>query len=177
MLGEGLRGMLGLALPFRSVPPAARIPDLETALKGRRCDRAKLRAGVEAAEKARKPLHDAVMDACGWPAIPYDGELLMQHQDALLLGGKVQAAPGFADHVTFADPALCRSCTKHTCIEICSAQALMPSDEPGGVPKFDREKCVHCGGCIWNCACLVPGTDHGNIVFKAGAGGLHSNEN
>ena len=37
--------------------------------------------------------------------------------------------------------------------------------------------CVHCGGCIWNCACLVPGTDHGNIVFKAGAGGLHSNEN
>lgn len=177
MLGEGLRGMLGLALPFRSVPPAARIPDLETALKGRRCDRAKLRAGVEAAEKARKPLHDAVMDACGWPAIPYDGELLMQHQDALLLGGKVQAAPGFADHVTFEDPALCRSCTKHTCIEICSAQALMPSDEPGGVPKFDREKCVHCGGCIWNCACLVPGTDHGNIVFKAGAGGLHSNEN
>lgn len=177
MLGEGLRGMLGFALPFRSVPPAARIPDLETALKGRRCDRAKLRAGVEAAEKARKPLHDAVMDACGWPAIPYDGELLMQHQDALLLGGKVQAAPGFADHVTFEDPALCRSCTKHTCIEICSAQALMPSDEPGGVPKFDREKCVHCGGCIWNCACLVPGTDHGNIVFKAGAGGLHSNEN
>lgn len=177
MLGEGLRGMLGFALPFRSVPPAARIPDLETALKGRRCDRAKLRAGVEAAEKARKPLHDAVMDACGWPAIPYDGELLMQHQDALLLGGKVQAAPGFADHVTFVDPALCRSCTKHTCIEICSAQALMPSDEPGGVPKFDREKCVHCGGCIWNCACLVPGTDHGNIVFKAGAGGLHSNEN
>ena len=53
----------------------------------------------------------------------------------------------------------------------------MHSDEPGGVPKFDREKCVHCGACIWNCACLVPGTDHGNNVFKAGSGGLHSNEN
>ncbi|MGN0853458.1 MAG: 4Fe-4S ferredoxin [Kiritimatiellia bacterium] len=177
MLGEGLRGMLGLALPFKSVPPASRIPDLATAVKGRRCDRAKLREGIAAAEKARKPLHDAVMDACGWPAIPFDGELLMQHQDALLLGGKVQAAPGFADHVTFEDPALCASCTKHTCIEICSAQALMPSDEPGQTPKFDREKCVHCGACIWNCACLVPGTDRGNIVFKAGSGGLHSNEN
>ena len=77
----------------------------------------------------------------------------------------------------YTDPELFKTCTKHTCIEVCSAQALMPSDEPGGVPKFDREKCVHCGGCIWNCARLVPGTDHGNIVFKAGSGGLHSNEN
>ena len=177
MMGEGLRGLLGIALPFKSVPPAGRVPDLETAMKGRRCDAEKLREGVAAAEKARKPLHDAVMDACGWPAIPYDGELLMQHQDALLLGGKVQAAPGFADHVTFEDPSLCATCTKHTCIEICSAQALMPSDEPGQAPKFDREKCVHCGACIWNCARLVPGTDRGNIVFKAGSGGLHSNEN
>lgn len=177
MVGEGMRGMLGLALPFKSVPPASRVPDLETALKDRRVDRAKLKEGLEAAEKARKPLHDAVMDACGWPEIPYDGELLMQHQDALLVGGKVQAAPGFADHVSFEDPSLCASCEKHTCIEVCSAQALMPGDEPGTPPKFDREKCVHCGGCIWNCARLVPGTDHGNIVFKAGSGGLHSNEN
>ena len=53
------------------------------------------------------------MDACGWPAIPFDGELLMLHQDALLKGGKVQAAPGFADHVTFEDPSLCADCEKH----------------------------------------------------------------
>ena len=177
MVGEGMRGMLGIALPFKSVPPATRVPELKDAVKGRIKDNAAFEAAVAEAEKARKPLHDAVMDACGWPAIPYDGELLVLHQDALLLGGKVQAAPGFADHVTFADPELCKTCTKHTCIEVCSAQALMPSDEPGGVPKFDREKCVHCGGCIWNCARLVPGTDHGNIVFKAGSGGLHSNEN
>ena len=37
--------------------------------------------------------------------------------------------------------------------------------------------CIHCGACIWNCARLVPGTDHGNVVFSAGSGGLHSNEN
>ena len=177
MVGEGLRGMLGIALPFKSVPPAKRVPTLDKALKGRKVDAAKLREGVDAARKARKPIHDAVMDACGWPAIKYDGELLMLHQDALLLGGKVQAAPGFADHVTFEDPSLCADCEKQTCVEICSAQALMPSEEPGGVPKFDREKCVHCGACIWNCARLVTGTDRGNIVFKAGSGGLHSNEN
>lgn len=177
MAGEGLRGVFGIALPFKSVPPATRIPELEEAVKGRTCDLEKLRAGVEAARKAAKPLHDAVMDACGWPAIPYDGELLMQHQDALLVGGKVQAAPGFADHVRFADPALCAKCTKRTCIEICSAQALMPSETDGGTPKFDREKCVHCGACIWNCAMLQSGTDQGNIIFAAGSGGLHSNEN
>ena len=36
------------------------------------------------------------------------------------------------------------------CIEMCSGQALTPG--PSGVPAFDREKCVHCGACIWNCA-------------------------
>ncbi|MBQ4198746.1 MAG: 4Fe-4S ferredoxin [Kiritimatiellae bacterium] len=177
LLGEGLRGMCGIALPFKSVPPASRTPELEVALKGRKFDAAKLEKGVADAEKARKPIHDAVMDACGWPQIQYDGELLMQHQDALLLGGKVQAAPGFADHVSFADPSLCAKCTKHTCWEICSAQAIMPPDESGGTPKFDREKCIHCGACIWNCAMLRSGTDKGNIVFEAGSGGLHSNEN
>ena len=32
---------------------------------------------------------------------PIDGQLLVSHQDALLLGGKVQAPPGYADHVVF----------------------------------------------------------------------------
>ena len=146
-------------------------------MQGRKCDREALAKGVSEAKKVRKPLHDAVMDACGWPEIPYDGKLLLLHQDALLIGGKVQAAPGFADHVRFADPDLCRKCTKQTCIEICSAQALMPADDDGEPPKFDREKCVHCGACIWNCAMLQPGTDKSNVVFTAGSGGLHSNEN
>jgi len=177
MVGEGLCGFTGLSLPFKSVPPATRIPDLETAVKGRVKDKAKFEAAVAAAKKAGQPLHDAVMDACGWPPIPFDGKLLMSHQDVLLMGGKVQAAPGFADHVSFADPSLCATCTKMTCVEICSAQALMPPENPGETPKFDREKCVHCGGCIWNCARLLPGTTKSNIVFTAGSGGLHSNEN
>ncbi len=40
------------------------------------------------------------MERVGWPEIVYDGQLLMSHQDALLLGGKVQGAAGFADHVS-----------------------------------------------------------------------------
>ncbi len=114
--------------------------------------------------------HDALMERCGWPPIPYDGQLLVSHQDALLMGGKVQAAPGYADHVRFIDPAVCERCGAKLCVEICSAQAIAPGE--GGVPAFDREKCVHCGACLWNCT--QPRT---NIAFSAGAGGLHSAEN
>jgi electron-transferring-flavoprotein dehydrogenase len=47
-----------------------------------------------------------------------------------------------------------------------------------GVPAFDREKCIHCGACLWNCAQPhphLPGRT--NLAFRAGAGGLHSAEN
>ena len=112
--------------------------------------------------------HDALMDRTGWPSIPYDGQLLITHQDALLIGGKVQAPAGFADHVSFRRPDLCERCATGLCVEMCSGQALVPS--PLGVPDFDCEKCVHCGACLWNCP-------EDNIVFRAGAGGLHSPEN
>jgi len=117
------------------------------------------------------------MQRCGWPAIPFDGQLLVSHQDALLMGGKVQAPPGYADHVVFLYPELCEQCGTKICIELCSGQAIAPG-EKGGVPAFDREKCVHCGACYWNCAHPVPGnTDKMNIAFRAGTGGLHSAEN
>jgi len=62
-------------------------------------------------------LHAALMERCGWPAICYDGQLLVSHQDALLLGGKVQAPPGYADHVVFLYPELCERCGTKICIE------------------------------------------------------------
>ena len=117
------------------------------------------------------------MDRAGWPKIPYDGKLLVSHQDALLMGGKVQAPAGCADHVTFLHPHLCEQCATKVCIELCSGQAITPG-EGGGVPQFDREKCVHCGACLWNCAKAREGdSERTNIDFGAGAGGLHSAEN
>ena len=62
--------------------------------------------------------------ARGWPAIPFDGHLLVTHQDALLMGGKVQAPPGFADHVAFRDPDCLRRVRDKTCIAMCSGQAI-----------------------------------------------------
>ena len=112
--------------------------------------------------------HDALMDACGWPAVPFDGEFLVTHQDALLVGGKVQATAGCADHVQFREPDLCEACAGKLCIEMCSGQAITPGSD--GVPAFDREKCIYCGACLWNCP-------NGAIAFHAGAGGLHSSEN
>jgi electron-transferring-flavoprotein dehydrogenase len=61
-------------------------------------------------------------------------------------------------------------------IEICSGQAITPG--PSGAPLFDREKCVHCGACLRSCPTQFDDDPpRGNITFRAGAGGLHSNEN
>jgi electron-transferring-flavoprotein dehydrogenase len=122
-------------------------------------------------------LADGVMDLMGWPTVPLDGQLLVSHQDALLMGGKVQAAPGFADHVVMLDHQLCLGCSPQLCVEICSGQAITAS-EGGGVPQFDREKCVHCGACQWNCSRPRRGDgERTNLDFRAGAGGFHSAEN
>ena len=116
------------------------------------------------------------MRKIGWPEIPLDGKLLVSHQDALLMGGKVQAPPGFPDHVVFLKPGACNLCERKVCVDMCSGQALAIADH-GGV-SFDREKCVHCGACLWNCSELVENlTGRTNLDFRAGAGGLHSAEN
>ncbi len=121
-----------------------------------------------------RPMHDAILNARGWPEIPFDGRLLLTQQDALLIGGKVQAGAGFADHVVFRDRSLCAACEAKTCASMCSGQAITVGAD--GLPKFEREKCVHCGACLWNCA-QSPDGERGNIEFRAGAGGLHSAEN
>ncbi len=132
---------------------------------------------IAAAEKecqtGAKSLHDALMDRCGWPPIAHDGALLVSHQDVLLMGGKVQASAGYADHVLFRDAEVCGRCGTKLCAEMCSGQAITRSLE--GAPNFDREKCVFCGACLWNCPELVEGKP--NLEFRAGAGGLHSAEN
>ena len=178
MLGTGMTGMTNgtLNVSVESVPPSQRMPTLDSYYEGRVAPE-RLAEAVANCAKARQPLHDTLMRLAGWPEIPFDGTLLMSHQDVLLKGGKVQAAAGFADHVTFVDPALCATCRERTCIEICSAQALMPGEE-GAPPEFDREKCVHCGACIWSCSKALPhDPERANIEFGAGSGGLHSNEN
>ena len=121
-----------------------------------------------------RPLHDALLSARGWPEIDFDGRLLVTQQDALLMGGKVQAMPGFADHVVFRNAGLCIACEEKTCIAMCSGQAITLGAD--GVPSFEREKCVHCGACLWNCG-HSPDGEHSNIAFSAGSGGLHSAEN
>ncbi len=178
LIGMGLCGLTKGALcwPADSKPTWKRIPRIEDYYCGRIPAAEIERIRREATAKGLA-LHDALMDRAGWPAIAYDGELLVSHQDALLLGGKVQAAPGFADHVVFDDPEVCRACREKTCIEACSGQAITTNPDDG-VPLFDREKCVHCGACLWNCSKpSLADPERTNILFKAAAGGLHSAEN
>jgi electron-transferring-flavoprotein dehydrogenase len=177
LLGMALAGFSGgrLPLPAKPQPPYQRLPSIEDYFRGR-IDPAEISRLRQSCAAQGISLHDALMERCGWPAIPHDGKLLVSHQDALLMGGKVQAAAGYRDHVEFVYPHLCQQCGTRLCIEVCSGQALSPG--PEGVPAFDREKCVHCGACFWNCSQARPNDPQKtNLVFRAGAGGLHSAEN
>jgi electron-transferring-flavoprotein dehydrogenase len=177
LIGMGVSGLTGGILNLGPEPkrPRERIPSLE--------DYYKEKISPEEIQDIRKQcnaagtsIHNALMERAGWPQIPYDGKLLVSHQDALLVGGKVQAPPSYPDHVVFLYPSLCHQCKNKLCIEVCSGQAISPGHK--GVPQFDKEKCVHCGACVWNCTMAPAGNPEGsNVEFRAGPGGLHSAEN
>ncbi len=178
LIGMGLTGLTNGKLNIGGEIKRAyeRLPSLEDYCAGKLSPQKVAQLREEAIAKG-EPLADIIMDAFGWPRIELDGQLLISHQDALLMGGKVQAPSGFADHVVMVDPAVCDGCYPQLCVEICSAQAITPT-EGGGAPQFDREKCVHCGACQWNCSRPRKGDPElTNIDFRGGAGGLHSAEN
>jgi electron-transferring-flavoprotein dehydrogenase len=172
MIGMALAGLTGGRLALKGkIPPAHQ--QIKPFSPGS-FDGLKLKEAVALSLEDGRSLHDALLTARGWPEIPLDGRLLLSHQDALLLGGKVQAMPGFADHVVFRDVGLCIGCEEKTCIAMCSGQAITLGED--GAPAFEREKCAHCGACLWNCGQSPDGV-HSNVEFRAGAGGLHSAEN
>ncbi len=177
--GSVIHGMIGMALAGLTggrISLSANIPPTHKQIRTThsRSGNLKRKEAAELAINDGRPLHDALMSARGWPEIVFDGRLLVSHQDALLMGGKVQAMPGFADHVAFRSIGLCISCEDKTCIAMCSGQAITLGAE--GLPAFEREKCVHCGACLWNCSKEFD-DDLTNIDFRAGSGGLHSAEN
>lgn len=172
LLGMALAGFSGgkLAFPSRSPRENGAGPALEEFYAGL-IPADELKRMAQDAIARGLPLHDLIMTRCGWPEIPLDGKLLVSQQDALLMGGSVQAPPGYANQVVFVRPEVCRDCEPKLCVEMCSGQAITRGED--GVPNFDREKCVFCGACLWNCRAEIDGKP-GNIEFRAGAGGLHS---
>jgi len=172
LVGMALAGLTGGRLSLKAhIPPASKqIRSFSTYSK----DGVLMKKAIAMAFADNRSFHDALLTARGWPEIPLDGRLLVTQQDALLLGGKVQAMPGFADHVVFTDPELCATCGVKTCVSMCSGQAITQGED--GLPAFEREKCIHCGACLWNCG-HGTGGEHANVQFQAGAGGLHSAEN
>ena len=172
LLGMALAGFSRgkLAIPARSESPNKTGSSLNEVF-GRRISAAELKCMTDNSITHGLPLHDQIMNRCGWPEIPLDGKLLVSQQDALLMGGSVQAPPGYANHVVFVRPEVCRNCEPKLCVEMCSGQAIARGED--GVPSFDREKCVFCGACLWNCRAEANG-HASNVDFRAGAGGLHS---
>jgi len=175
LIGMAIAGFTHGAFSFvPSVPRASRPVSSLEELYESRIPVSELTKIRETCAAQGSSLHDAIMDRCGWPQIPLDGQLLITHQDALLMGGGVQAPPGYANHIAFVHPELCCDCDPKLCVEMCSGQAITRGENR--VPTFDREKCVYCGACLWNCGTALPGGKR-NIEFRAGAGGLHSSLN
>jgi electron-transferring-flavoprotein dehydrogenase len=173
MAGMALAGMTRGRLHLAAHTKRRRVRSLEEVYQGKLSARI-IEALREDCRLRNRPLHDTVMRCCGWPEIPYDDQLLLSLQDALLLGGKVQAPAGYKDHVRFRNAEVCRACEQRTCVEMCSGEAIHLGED--GLPGFDRDKCVHCGACLWNCT-EIDEEGQANLVFRAGAGGLHSAEN
>ncbi len=172
LIGMAMAGFTrgAVSLTARSRPVHQSTSSLESVF-GARISPAELNQLQDECAANDASLHDHIMDRMGWPQIPFDGQLLISHQDALLMGGGVQAPAGYANHVVFLHPEHCRQCEPKLCVEMCSGQAITRGEN--GVPAFDREKCVYCGACLWNCR-TSSGGERGNIEFRAGAGGLHS---
>jgi electron-transferring-flavoprotein dehydrogenase len=173
LIGMAIAGLTGGRFGLRAWPTARKADSLED-VYGSQISASELKQIQHECSALGTSLHDRIMERCGWPQIPLDGKLLISHQDALLVGGGVQAPAGCANHVVFRSPELCRACENKLCVEMCSGQAITRGDN--GVPAFDREKCIYCGACLWNCQAATNGAQ-GNIEFRAGAGGLHSTLN
>ncbi|MBD3384623.1 4Fe-4S ferredoxin [candidate division KSB1 bacterium] len=177
LIGMGLTGLSKGKLNVKTEPKSTHqiLKQPEDYFKGR-ISKERIAELKQQAFSKGLALNDLLMQELGWPEIEYDGQLFMSHQDALLVGGKVQAPNGYRDHVVFLHPHLCKECDNKICIEMCSGQAITPGED--GVPNFDNDRCIHCGACMWNCVKPVESkVDKINIDFQAGAGGLHSAEN
>ena len=100
LIGMGLAGLTNGKLSLGAkIPPGTSNRSRRWRNFTRAADAASMENAKQKAAAGGRSLHDALMDACGWPEIAFDGKLLVSHQDALLMGGKVQAAGG-----------LCRPC-------------------------------------------------------------------
>ena len=173
MIGMAVAGMTGGRFALRSRPVPSALPSLEEAY-GSRIPPAELKQmreecaaqGRFAARPHHGPLRLAA-DSDGWQAVHLAPGRAAHGRRRAGAAGLCEPCDAFASEI-------CRACDTKLCVEMCSGQAITRSDNEDGVPAFDREKCVYCGACLWNCQADAA---KGNIEFKAGAGGLHSTLN
>ena len=167
---HGGRGIDGRAIsPARDAQAQRSAPSLED-FYGSRISPAELKQMQRRMRRqghfAARPHHGSLRlaaDSDGWqaadlaPGRAADGWQVCRRRRAM----RITCASVVRNSAAFANQTVCRD-------------VLGAGDHPRrrGVPAFDREKCVYCGACLWNCR--EADGEKGNIEFGAGAGGLHS---
>ena len=173
-----LTGFTGGRLALAGEPQlhARRSRSSTAAASPRRRDRAH---PSRSATRRASALHDALMDRCGWPPIPYDGQLLVSHQDALLMGGKVQAPAGLRRPRAASSTRTSASAaaTRKLCIEICSGAGHHARRTRRARRSTARSASTAAPACGTAQRRSTTTRRARNIAFRAGAGGLHSAEN
>ena len=170
LAGMALAGLTRgkVTMPGEPLPPQDHTPPYSDYYRNKISPEEVSRMRQEALAKGVS-VHDALMQRAGWPDIEFDGKLLVSHQDALLMGGKVQAPPGYADHVVFLYPNLCETCGTRICVEICSGEAITASaGRPAAVRPREvrtlRRLCVE----LLRDASRRPGEDKHRVPGRGG---------
>ena len=114
--------------------------------------------------------HNALMDRVGGRPFRTTASCWYRTRTPCSMGGKVQASPGYADHVRFVYPDFCEL----LCQQNVYRDVLRPGDHGGAPAEFRcsiAKSASTAGACIWNCGVqLSEDPAHSNIAFSAGAG-------
>ena len=143
-------------LPGRgAAPPGDEIGTLEDFYAGKIPAEEIALLRTQCAEKG-VPLHDALMDRVGWPQVVLDGEMLVSIRMHCSWAARCRRRPG--------TPITWCSSTRQSVPDLPEAGVrggLLgggAASRRGRRPDFDREKCVHCGACLWSCPTRLPGS-------------------
>ncbi len=128
----------------------------------------------EECARLSKPLHDALMERCGWPANRIRRAVDRDPAGRSVAGGQGAGAGGLRRPRGFPISRTLRN-LRYADLRRGLLGRSDSSRRRQAVRRSTAKSASTAGRALWNCSRETP--QGGNIAFRAGAGGLHSSEN